>query len=211
MGLDSVLLRAMVIGLTGQIGAGKSTAARILREHGALIVDADLIGRQVVDKSPVLRKKLARAFGPEILDRQGAVKRRKLASLAFADSSSRDKLNDLVHPFLLKELRRQVKAGARTHRVVVIDAALLLFWGMDSEVDLVLIIHTGRHRRLERMEQRGISREDTLAREKAQLPYSEFRRRADRLIMNTGNLEQLRRKLDRFWHKAVVSGRTACR
>ncbi len=201
----------MIIGLTGQIGAGKSAAARILAGFGALVVDADLIGRQVVDESRGLRKKLAAAFGPDILDRQGAVKRRKLAARAFADNSSRDKLNSLVHPFLLKELRRQVKAGSRTHEVVVIDAALLLFWGMDREVDLVLVIHSGRRHRLDRMERRGISRKDTSAREKAQLPYPEFRSRADRLILNSGSLQQLERKLDSFWRKQVLAGKIACR
>ncbi|MCP4684373.1 MAG: dephospho-CoA kinase [bacterium] len=203
-------MRAMIIGLTGQIGAGKSAAARILEGFGALIVDADLIGRQVVEQSFALRKKLAHTFGKGVLDRRGSVRRRKLASRAFVDDSSRDKLNQIVHPFLLKELRRQVKSGTKTHDVVVIDAALLLFWEMDDEVDFVVVIHAGRELRLARMEQRGIARADAAAREKAQLPYSEFQKRANRLILNNGKMKDLERKLADFWQRSVVRGSRQC-
>lgn len=201
----------MIIGLTGQIGAGKSAAARILKGFGALIVDADLIGRQVVDNSAAVRRKLAAAFGQDIFNNHGTLKRQRLASRAFADSRRRDKLNNIVHPYLLKELRRQVKAGVKSHEAVVIDAALLLFWQMDREVDLVLVIHASREKRLERMAHRGISRQDALARERSQLPYAEFRRRAGRLILNNGSLNDLKRKLSRFWQKTVTPGRTSCR
>jgi len=200
----------MIIGLTGQIGAGKSAAARILAGYGALVIDADRIGRKVVGDSPRLRKKLAAAFGPDVLDSRGAIRRKKLAGRAFADSAGGDKLNNIVHPFLQKELRRQVKAASGDREVVIIDAALLLFWGMDREVDLVLVIHSSRRCRLDRAEQRGIERADALAREKAQLPYSEFRKRADRLILNNGSLEQLERKLERFW-SLLAAGRVLCR
>ena len=196
----------MIIGLTGQIGSGKSEAARVFKRLGAVIVDADLIGREVVDNSPQLRRKLAREFGREILDRSGRVKRRKLAALAFVTKSSRDKLNRIVHPYLLTELRRQVKAALKTHEVVVIDAALLLFWKMDREVDLVLVIHSSRESRIRRMKKRGITPEDALARERAQLPYQEFRKRADRLILNNGSLKDLQRKLGQFWQRFVLKG-----
>ena len=201
----------MIIGLTGQIGAGKSAAARILRGIGALIVDADRIGRQVVDGSPAVRKKLAASFGKDILGERGELKRRKLASKAFADKRGRDILNSIVHPYLLKELRRQVKAGANKYPAVVIDAALLLFWGMDREVDLTLVIHASRRERLNRMAERGISRADALARERSQLPYAEFQRRADRLILNNGSLKDLERKLTAFWHRCVVLEKAPCR
>ena len=191
----------MVIGLTGQIGSGKSTAAKMLAGMGAAVIDADQIGRDVVENSPGLLRQLVAAFGTEILDRRGKLKRRKLAALAFVDAESRDRLNRLVHPHLLRELRRQVKAAARKNRVVVIDAALLLYWGMDKEVDLVLVVHAGRDIRLERLRARGISPEDARAREKAQLPYSEFRTRADRLILNNGSPDDLKRKVTVFFDR----------
>jgi dephospho-CoA kinase len=197
----------MIIGLTGQIGAGKTSAAQFLKSLGAAVVDADRIGRQVVEQSGPLRSKLARAFGTGILDGRGHLRRKKLASLAFQDQISRDRLNALVHPYLLKELRRQVKTASKTHEVVVIDAALLLHWGMDREVDFVLVIHAGQEIRLERLKKRGISRHDGLARQRAQLPFREFQRRADRVILNNRNLPDLKRKIRRLWHRLAPQTR----
>ena len=163
----------MVIGLTGQIGAGKSTAARILATFGATVIDADRIGHQVVAESSALRQQLARAFGDDIFDRKGGLLRKKLAARAFVSKKTRDQLNSLVHPYLLKTLRsrlaREMKRGP-----VVIDAALLLQWRMDREVDLVLVIHAGWALRLQRAVRRGLSVSDVAARQRAQLPYREF-------------------------------------
>jgi dephospho-CoA kinase len=184
----------MIIGLTGQIGAGKTSAALMFAELGAVVVDADRIGRDVVEQSHALRKKLVKAFGPEIADGKGNIRRRRLASLAFRDTASRDKLNRLVHPYLLKELRQQVRAVDR-NRLVVIDAALLLHWAMDREVDFVLVIHAGLETRLKRLRERGITREDALARQRAQLPFAEFQTRADRVILNNRTLAILGRKI----------------
>lgn len=188
----------MVIGLTGQIGAGKSTAARILAELGATVIDADKIGHDVVARSASLRKQLASAFGRDIFAADGKLRRKRLAARAFASKDTRDRLNRLVHPHLLKELRRQV-ARARKKGPVVIDAALLLDWGMDRETDLVLVIHAGRETRFRRAEKRGFSSADIRARQRAQLLFREFRRRADRVILNNGSEADLRRKLGDFW------------
>ena len=189
----------MLIGLTGQIGAGKTSAASVLARLGAAVVDADRIGHQVVDQSIQLRKKLVNTFGAEIVNAGGNIIRKKLAKLAFENQESKDKLNSLVHPYLLKELRSQVLDASRTHSVVVLDAALLLYWGMDKEVDFVLVIHAGRESRLGRLAARGISKDDALARQKSQLPYREFRKRADRVMLNNGSPEDLARKVKQLF------------
>jgi dephospho-CoA kinase len=191
----------MVIGITGLIGAGKSEAARLLASYGACVVDADQIGHEVLKESSVLRRQLVKAFSPDILDRQGRVERKKLAARAFVSDQTKDILNRLVHPYLLRELRRQVAAAKKQVKVVVIDAALLLYWKMDREVDFTLVIHAGREARHARMAARGISLTDAAAREKAQLPYSEFKKRADRLILNNGTRDDLERKLSVLWKK----------
>jgi dephospho-CoA kinase len=191
--------------LTGQIGSGKTEAARVFRRLGCAVIDADRIGREVVDNSAGLRRELARDFGSDIFDKRGNLRRRKLASLAFVSQHDRDKLNRLVHPHLLRELRRQVKNALKSHAVVVIDAALLLHWGMDREVDFVLVIHAGRELRLRRLQKRGISRTDALARERAQLPYREFQKRSDRVILNNGSLAVLRRKVKDLYARLAPS------
>ncbi len=173
----------------------------MLAEFGAHVVDADLIGKRVVDQSPALRKRLAKAFGADILKPDGTLNRKKLAARAFVDEQTKRTLNDLVHPHLLKELRGQVKQATKTYAVVVIDAALLLYWGLEKEVDSVLVIHTSRERRYARMAERGISRTDAAAREKAQLPFAEFRSKADFLLLNNQNIERLLTKLARVWRR----------
>ena len=193
----------MYIGVTGQIGSGKTTAAKILASFGVAVIDADRIGREVVDRSVPLRKRLACQFGSEILTPSGKLSRKRLARLAFANEAAKRRLNRLVHPFLLKELRRQMKELAERHDVVVIDAALLLDWGLDCRMDLVLVIHASKETRLKRLVKRGFSKGDILARQKAQVPFSEYQRRADYVILNNGTVEKLQAKLQRLYKKFV--------
>lgn len=188
----------MLIGLTGQIGAGKSTVADILKAHGAIIIDADRIGREVVDRSEPLRKRLARHFGKEILTPSGNLRRKKLAERAFATSTGKTELDRLVHPYLLRELRKQARAAQRRSPLVVIDAALLLNWELDREVDETWVVTGTQSRRFARLAARGISLSDALARQRAQLPLTEYRRRATRIIANNGTVAELERKVLRL-------------
>jgi len=190
---------ALVIGVTGLIGAGKSTAADALKSLGAVVVDADQIGHSVVDNSASLKRDLSRAFGDEILSTTGRVRRKLLASRAFVDEDSRLRLNALVHPYLLKELRRQVAQALRRFHTVVIDAALLLDWSLDKEVDQTLVIHAGRELRWSRLAGRGISLQDARARERLQMPFREYRARADRVIMNNQTKADLLRKISAWY------------
>jgi dephospho-CoA kinase len=185
----------MLIGLTGQIGAGKSTVAAILKAHGAIIIDADRIGKQVVDQSAPLRNQLARHFGKDILTPKGNLRRKKLAELAFATPDGKQALDNLVHPYLLRELRSHVKRAFRRGELVVIDAALLLNWDLDREVDETWVVTATQSNRFARLTARGISLSDARARQKAQLPLAMYRSRATRLISNNGTLAELERKV----------------
>lgn len=189
----------MLIGLTGQIGAGKSTAATILASFGAVIIDADKIGREVVDKSPVLFRCLVEEFGLKILTKSGSLSRAKLAKVAFADAASTDKLNGHVHPHLLKELRKQARELQKRHDIVVIDAALLLNWDVGLKLDCVIVINATRELRLKRLVKRGMSLSDAKARQRSQLPLSEFRKRANIVVPNNGTKVELERRLRKVW------------
>lgn len=191
----------MLLGLTGQIGAGKSTAARILEEFGASVVDADLIGKQVVEQSPALLKELVRRFSEEILTPSGKVNRKALAKKAFASDDATRALNEIIHPYLLKELHRQVKYHLKQGRVVIIDAALLLDWELDRKVDTTIVIAAPLRLRTKRMALRGLSPAEILARQKAQPSLATFRSRADYVISNSGNVKELRRRLEKLWRK----------
>jgi len=193
----------MLIGITGQIGSGKSTVARILLRLGAAVIDADLIGHDAVEQSVVLKRKLARAFGPEVLDARGQIRRKKLAALAFAGKESKATLDSLVHPYLLRELRSRVRNCLRTHKVVVIDAALLMDWGMEREMDFVLVVHASRANRLRRLKRRGIFPEAARARERSQLPFQQLKRRADRVILNNDSQRDLEGKVVRLFRQLL--------
>ena len=194
----------MLIGLTGQIGSGKTTAANIFKKLGAVVIDADLIGREVVENSYPLLTSLVKTFGLDILDKQGRLRRKKLASLAFSNKENHEILNKLVHPYLLSQLRQQMRKALEKNKLVVIDAALLLDWGLDKEMDRVLVVHASLERRLSRLAARGITRRDALARQKAQLPFKEFQRRADRVILNNGSKADLERKIRKFISKILA-------
>jgi dephospho-CoA kinase len=185
----------MLIGITGQIGAGKSTAALVLARMGAAIIDADKIGRDVVENNPRLVKQLAHAFGGAILMSQGKLNRNRTAQIAFSSKSNKRKLDRLVHPFLLRELQRQIKKLSVNYDVIVVDAALLLNWGLDKLVDHVLVIHSGEKQRFERLRKRGISSADARARQNMQLPYREFKKRADKVILNNTTKAALKVKV----------------
>ncbi len=191
----------MLIGITGQVGSGKSTAAKILKKMGMAIIDADKIGKQVVDENPALLRKLAKEFGSEILTKSGKLKRKKLAELAFKNEKSKKQLNAIVHPFLLKELLRQIKEYSQKTNHVVVDAALLLDWKLDKKMDMTIVIHTSQKDRLKRLFKRGISPKDALSRQKAQLPYSEYRKRSDILILNNQTEFELKNKLNKIFTK----------
>jgi len=175
---------AKLIGITGQIGSGKSTAASVLAKMGAAVVDADQIGRTVVEQNPALVKQIAKVFGNDVLTKSRKLDRKRVAEIAFSSKSNKFRLDKLVHPFLLKELKRQVKKLSRSHDVIVIDAALLLDWSLDRVVDTVLVINASQNKRLARLKKRGISTVDVKARQKHQLSFKEFQRRSDKILMN---------------------------
>ena len=147
--------------------------------------------------------RLKKAFGADIVDSKGRLRRKFLAARAFASSAGHTRLNALVHPYLLKELKRQMKAAVKKHPLVVIDAALLLDWDLDREMDFVLVVHTSLEKRLRRLLKRGISRKDALARLKNQLPFREFRQRADRLVLNNSDEADLERKI-KVWLTKIL-------
>jgi len=188
----------MILGVTGQIGSGKSTAARTLAGFGGVIVDADVIGRQVIDGNSDLLQRLVTRFGSAIVTPDGRLRRKALARLAFADGDSRAALDRLVHPYLLRELWRQVRAVRRVTPLVIVDAALLPNWGLCEKLDFVLVIHASASTRLRRLVAKGMAETDARARQRAQLSFAAYRACADRIILNNSTAASLAGKLTRF-------------
>lgn len=195
----------MIIGLTGQIGAGKSTVAKLFEEKGAVLIDADSIGKKVINDNRALLRQLVKEFGKEVVTSAGALNKAALAKQAFADTKSTTTLNRLVHPYLLGELRRQIKANVKMSKIVVIDAALLHHWNLEREMDVTIAVYAPYRLRLKRLLQRGISNEDARNRDRAQLSFVAMKRRSDIVLRNTGSRRELCTRFCALWKRHIAS------
>ncbi len=182
----------LLVGLTGGIGSGKSTVAALLRQRGAVVVDADIIARQVVEpKTPALAALVDR-FGKQILGPNGNLDRAKLAELAFATEESRRDLEAITHPAINEEFTRQMLA-APPDAIVICDVPLLAEsdQARNRGYPVVIVVESPIEVRLDRLEQRGITREDAWRRISAQASDEERRELATILIDNSGDLSAL--------------------
>lgn len=148
----------MVIGLTGAMGAGKSVLADLLRDLGAIVLNADKIGHRVIEE-PLVRQSLVRAFGQSIIGSDGQLDRRQLGHLAFADNEKLQMLNALVRPALEQDLWRQVALDREQNRGrhLIIDAPLIFEWGIENRFDVIIVVHTDGALRMERLAIRGVT------------------------------------------------------
>jgi dephospho-CoA kinase len=207
-----------VVGLTGGIGTGKSTVARLLAGLGAVVIDADAIVHELQAPGTPLLAQIAAAFGPEVLRPDGLLDRERLGRLVFADPAARKRLNDLVHPAVGSEMLRRLEAAkASGAPLVVLDIPLLLEGraarGADparskTASDLageVIVVYAHEAQQLERQVARdGSSREHALQRIRAQLSIEEKRTLADFVIDNSGSLGDTERQVRELYAKLTA-------
>lgn len=197
----------MIVGLTGGVGSGKSTVSGLLAGHGALIVDADAIAREVVKAgTPGFRAVVAR-FGPGVVAADGELDRAALAGIVFADSEARGDLNAIVHP-LVGQRSAQLINAASPEAIVVYDIPLLVENGAEAGFDVVVVVEAAREVRLQRLAGRGLPREQAVARMAAQASDEQRRVVADEIIRNDGTLAELRTAVEGLWQRlsARVTG-----
>ncbi|MDE2888932.1 MAG: dephospho-CoA kinase [Gemmatimonadota bacterium] len=184
----------MIVGVTGAIGAGKSRVCDVFERQGGVVIEADEVGRAAVDDPAVLRS-LTEAFGRGILDENGVLIRRELGRRAFASNAARDRLNAIVWPTLVEELKDRARSALAQYpeRPVVIDAALILEWGDHHELCDVLVVVTAPETvRIHRaMERKGLTEAEVRERMACQLPESEKVEAADFVIENAGSAAEL--------------------
>lgn len=187
--------RPVVIGLAGGVGSGKSAAARVFEECGAVRLDADAEVRAALDDS-VVKRTLAQWWGAEAFDDAGGVDRRRVADLVFRDPEQRRRLEALLHPIVIERHERDIaRAGAEGRAAVVIDAPLLFESGLDRRCDVIVFVEAPRAERLRRVrEGRGWSAEELDRREKSQSPLENKRSSAHYVLENDAGLEDLQRR-----------------
>lgn len=190
----------LLVGLTGGIGAGKSTVADLLTERGAVLVDADEVARAVVEPGQPALAKLVDRFGAGILDADGRLDRSALAKLAFVDDDSRRDLEAITHPAINEEFGRRV-AAAPSDAVVVLDVPLLVESPQARErgYQTVIVVEAPREIRLARLEARGVDRADAEARMAAQAGDAERRKIATYVLDNSRDRASLARQVDEVW------------
>jgi dephospho-CoA kinase len=191
------------IGLTGGIGSGKSTVSRLLGERGAVVVDADVIAREVVAPGTPGLAAIVEAFGPTVLAADGSLDRPGLAAVVFADPEARRRLDAIVHP-LVRARAGELEAAAPPDAVVVHDVPLLAETGQGASYDLVVVVETDPGVRVARLVQRGLRADDARARIAVQATDEQRRAIADVVLDNSGTPEQLTEQVERLWRDRVV-------
>jgi dephospho-CoA kinase len=191
------------IGLTGGIGAGKSTVSATFSDCGGIVVDGDVISREVVEPGTEGLAALVDAFGEDILLPDGALNRPALAAKAFVNDEQRARLNGIVHPLVGKR-RQEIIDAVTEDAVVVEDIPLLVETGMAPLFPLVVVVTADEETRVERLIQRGMGEADARARIKAQAPEEARRAIADVLLDNSGTQGELVEKARDLWYNRVL-------
>lgn len=191
----------LLVGLTGNIGSGKSTVARLLSERGATLIDSDVLARRAVDPGSAALDSIIKRWGTDVLNPDGTLDRAVLRQRVFVDHDELEALNEIVHPEV-RRLRDRLagEALARGDRLVVCDIPLLFEKGMAGDFDCIVLVDAPRPVRLERLvRDRRLRETEAMEMIAAQMPAELKRARADFVVENTGTLSDLERRVDEVW------------
>lgn len=191
-----------LIGLTGGIASGKSTIARLLANHGAVVVDADRIAREVVEPGTPALADIAEAFGPGVIQADGSLDRPALGAIVFADEASRLRLNAITHPAVLSASTARFEAAAAVdpNAIVVYDVPLLVESANEYPFDLIVVAHAPADTRIERLVAlRAMERAEAERRIRSQASDTDRLAVADVVIDTDGTLDQTAAQVNLLW------------
>jgi dephospho-CoA kinase len=194
----------MNIGLTGGIATGKSTAAKLLTEHGAILIDLDGIAREVVEPGQPSLSAIAERFGPAILQDDGKLDRKKLGTIVFADPAERKALEAIIHPAIRAVMKERMAyyASDSPDKLVVVDVPLLYESKLESYFEQIMVVYVPRETQLQRLITRDkLTVEEARKRLEAQMDIEDKKERADVLIDNSGSLSDTEEQIERFWRE----------
>lgn len=187
--------RRITIGLTGSFGSGKSTVARIFKSYGANIIDADKIAHKLIAPGGALHNKVIKLFG--------TANRRRIALTVFNDFKLLKRLNSLVHPAVIRIIRKEISSSRAL--VTVLDAPLLLEAGLGGIVDKVIVVCLKKNQQVTRLvKKKGLSKSDIMKRIKAQISDRLKAECADFIIDNSGSVRQTRKQVRKIWKSLVA-------
>jgi dephospho-CoA kinase len=195
-----------LIGLTGGIATGKSTVARMLVDRGAVVIDADLLAREVVEPGEPALEEIATEFGRGVLDSGGRLDRAALGEVVFADPQRRRRLEAITHPRITALMQQRIAAALQSYApLVVVDIPLLFENRRDSWMEGVMLVYADTSTQVRRMRERdGFSEEEARRRIAAQMAVDEKRGMATWVIDNGASVDDTRRQVDEWWRNNVV-------
>jgi len=191
----------LTVGITGGIGAGKTTVCKIFEEFGAKVIYADELAKELMENDESLKKKIKKIFGVESYI-GGKLNRKFIADIIFSSDEKRKLLESIVHPAVIKRILSDLKkiAGEGKYSFVIVEAALIFESGFDKELDYVLVVDADDEIKIKRIIERDkCSREEVLKRMRAQLDSKIKRELADMVIINDGDIDELRKKVSFFY------------
>lgn len=190
----------VTIGLTGGIGSGKTEASKYLFLHGAHILDADKISREMVYTGSETLKEIVQFFGEDILHQEGSLDRKKLGNIVFSDEKSLKQLNAIMHKRIISEVKDQLEQlnKLNSKQIVVVDAPLLIETGLNSLVDQVWVVDIPEDIQIQRIKKRDhLFESEIKKRIKSQLPRKERIQYADVILDNSGEINDLYKQIDK--------------
>ncbi len=188
------------MGVTGNIACGKSTVAGMFKTKDCLLIDADVLGRRLLAGNRGIYKKIKGVFGPNILKRANRIDRKKLGKKVFADKAALIKLNRIVHPPLIREIRRQIKNSDK--KIIILDAALIIEAGLKKMVDKLVVVKARKEQQILRSRKNKLfGKQDIVLRMKSQIPLRQKCRLADFIIDNSGQVSETRKQVSEIRRK----------
>jgi dephospho-CoA kinase len=201
----------LLIGLTGNIGSGKSTVAQLLSERGATIIDADVLARRAVEQGTSAYSAIVQRWGTSILAHDGQIDRAALRRIVFSEPAELEQLNTIVHPEVERmRIALVEQARQRGDRLVVCDIPLLFERNLTAGYDRIVLVDAPRPVRLDRLvRERGLRETEAMGMIVAQMPAELKRARADFVIDNAGTLTQLDQRVAEVWAALLEDAETA--
>jgi dephospho-CoA kinase len=199
---------ALIIGLTGGIVSGKSTVARMFKDLGANIVDADKLGHKVILPQGAAWKRIIKIFGKDILQKDQTINREKLGKIVFANQNLLKKLNKITHPEIIKLIKKEISLAKdnskEEKKILIIDAALIYETKIDRLMDKIIVVYLDEEEQLKRLIKRNnLSEKEALQKIKSQIPLKEKIEIADYVIDNNDSLDKTREQVEKIWENLI--------
>ena len=197
--------KMLIVGLTGNIAAGKTTAAGMFSRLGAEVIDVDKLGHELLRSGGMVWKRIIIKFGKKILNSNQSINRKKLGEIVFADSKNLKRLNAVIHPSLIRKIKEEISRLQKKRKkgVIIIDGALLVELSIFKISDCLILVKVDKADQIKRLRksQRHLKGDEIIKRIKAQVSQEKKIKLADYIINNSGTLELMKRQVKKIWEK----------